>query len=88
MERILILFSTGVKVLFNTCVYHSFIYSTCASYLGLKTKKLNSPISIETPLSRSINLTRYCTAIITLHRGCHMEDDFIVMDMGLDDLIP
>lgn len=67
MEGILILFSTGVKVLFDTGASHSFISSSYASSLGLKVKKLNSPIAVGTLLGRSVDLTRYFIAIITLN---------------------
>ena len=87
MEGIFILFLTGIRVLFDTGASHSFISSACAYSLGLKTKKLSLPISIGTPMGNTSTLNRSCTAIIILHRSCHIEDDFIVMDMESYDLI-
>ena len=69
MEGILILFSTGIRVLFDSGASHSFISSACAcaSNLGLKTKKLVLHVNIGTPMGSNTNLNRYCTTIITLH---------------------
>ena len=87
MEGSLILFTTGVRVLFYSGASHSFISSACASSLGLRPKSLTSSICINTPLGSAALLTQCCTAIISLHHDCHMEDDFVLMDMGSYDLI-
>lgn len=87
VEGSLILFTTGVKVLFDTGASHSFISSACASSLGLKTRSLTISVRIGTPMGGSVILNRCCTAIITRHCDCHMEDSFIIMDMAPYDLI-
>ena len=87
MEGSLILFNTSVKVLFDTGASHSFISDACAMILGLKPKRLEIPISIGTPTGSNVYLNRYYTTIISLHSECHMEDNFIVMDMSPYDVI-
>ena len=87
MEGNLILFTTGVRVLFDSGASHSFISSVYASSLGLKPKRLNNPIRINIPLGDTVVLGQYCIAIISLHNDCHMEDDFVLMDIGPYDLI-
>ena len=82
MEGSLIIFNTGVKVLFDTGASHSFISAACAMSLGLKPKRLEVPISTGTPMGSNVYLNRYYTAIISLHSECHMKDNFIVMDMS------
>ena len=68
MEGSLILFNTGVKVLFDTGASHSFISTACAMSLGLKPKRLEVPISIGTPTGINVYLNRYCITIISYGR--------------------
>lgn len=73
MEGGLVLFNTSVRVLFDASASHSFISSSYASSLGLKTKKLDSPISSRTQLGSIMVLTCYCIVIISLPRFSHGE---------------
>ena len=65
MESSLVLFSTGVKVLFDTGASHFFISTACAISLGLKLKHLEYPISVGIPTGNSVHLSHYCTIIIS-----------------------
>ena len=82
-----VFFSTGVGALFLTGASYLFISSAHAFSLGLKTKELVIPVSIEIPMCNTTYLSRYCTAIIALHRGSQLEDDSVVMIMKPYNLI-
>lgn len=72
--------------MFDTGASHSFIYAACALSLRLKLKRLGSLINIGILMGSNFHC-QYCTTIISLHSDCHVEGNFILMDMNPYDLI-
>ncbi|KAJ9672728.1 hypothetical protein PVL29_026082 [Vitis rotundifolia] len=87
VEGMLLVYSTWVRVLFDTGATHSFISASCANALGLKTERVENLLLIESPMGTNSRVDRICKGcVITLaDRAVHV--DLRILDMTGYDVI-
>ncbi|KAJ9699024.1 hypothetical protein PVL29_007877 [Vitis rotundifolia] len=87
VEGMLLVYSTWVRVLFDTGATHSFISASCANALGLKIERVENLLLIESPMGINSRVDRICKGcVITLaDRALHV--DLRILDMTGYDVI-
>ena len=66
MEGMILVYSTWVRVLFDTGATHSFISASCANALRLKTEMVEKLLLIESPMGTNSRVDRICKGCIIL----------------------
>ena len=77
VEDIILVYSTWVRVLFDTGATHSFISTSYANALGLKLERVENLLLIESPMGTNFRVDRICKGcVITL-----ADVDLMILDM-------
>ena len=66
MEGMILVYSTWVRVLFDTGATHSYISASSANALRLKTEMVEKLLLIESPMGTNSRVYRICKGCIIL----------------------
>lgn len=82
-----LLFSTLVRVLFDTGVTHSFISRALVVSMGLKMEELDYPLAVSHPMGGRTRLRYVCPSCIVYLGDCRTTCNFVVLSMTQFDVI-
>ena len=74
-------------VLFDTGATHSFISASCANALGLKTKRVENLLLIESPMGTNSRVDRICKGCVITLADRALNVDLRILDMTGYDVI-
>ena len=87
VEGMILVYSTWVRVLFDTGATHSFISASCASALGLKMERVENLLLIESPMGKNSRVDRICKGCVMTLADRALKVDLRILDMTRDDVI-
>ncbi|RVW68835.1 hypothetical protein CK203_061592 [Vitis vinifera] len=87
VEGMILVYSTWVRVLFDTGATHSFISASCANALGLKTERVENLLLIESPMGMNSRVDRICNGYIITLVDKALKVDLRILDMTGYDVI-
>ena len=87
VEGMILVYSTWVRVLFDTDATHSFFFTSCANALGLKTKMVENLLLIESPMGTNSRVNRICKGCVITLAGRGLNVGLRVLDMTGYDVI-
>ena len=73
-----------MRVLFDTGATHSFISASCANALGLKTKRVENLLLIESPMGTNSRVDRICKGCVITLADRALNVDLRILDMTGD----
>ena len=77
----ILVFSTWVRVLFDTSATHYFIFASCANVLGLKMEKIENLLLIKSPMGTNSRVDRICKGCIITLADRALKVDLRILDM-------
>ncbi|WJZ91043.1 hypothetical protein VitviT2T_010152 [Vitis vinifera] len=87
VEGMILVYSTWVRVLFDTGVTHSFISTSCANALGLKSERVENLLLIESPMGMNSKVDRICKGCVITLADRALNVDLRILDMTGYDVI-
>ncbi|RVW31634.1 Transposon Ty3-I Gag-Pol polyprotein [Vitis vinifera] len=87
VEGMILVYSTWVRVLFDTGATHSFISASCASALGLKMERVENLLLIESPMGKNSRVDRICKGCVMTLADRALKVDLRILDMTRYDVI-
>ena len=81
MEGMILVYSTLVRVLFDTGATHSFISASCANTLGLKMEMVENLLLIESPMGTNSRIDRICKGCVITLENRALKVDLRILDM-------
>ena len=76
-----------MRVLFDTGATHSFISASCANALGLKSKRVENLLLIESPMGTNARVDRICKGCVITLADRAFNVDLRILDMTGYDVI-
>ncbi|WJZ92455.1 hypothetical protein VitviT2T_011446 [Vitis vinifera] len=83
----ILVYSTWVRVLFDTGATHSFISASCANALGLKIERVENLLLIESPMGTNSKVDRICKRCVITLADRALNVDLRILDMIRYDVI-
>ncbi|RVX02391.1 RNA-directed DNA polymerase-like [Vitis vinifera] len=77
----ILVYSTWVRVLFDTGATHSFISASCANALGLKSERVENLLLIESPMGTYSRVDRICKGCVITLADRALNVDLRILDM-------
>ncbi|RVW68091.1 Retrovirus-related Pol polyprotein from transposon 17.6 [Vitis vinifera] len=87
VEGMILVYSTWVRVLFDTGATHSFISASCANALGLKSERVENLLLIESPMGTNSRVDRICKGCVITLADRALNVDLRILDMTGYDVI-
>ncbi|KAL6336406.1 hypothetical protein AAG906_014578 [Vitis piasezkii] len=87
VEGMILVYSTWVRVLFDTGATHSFISSSYANALGLKTEMVENLLLIKSPMGTNSRVDRICKGCVITLADRALNVDLRILDMTRYDVI-
>ncbi|RVW15622.1 Retrovirus-related Pol polyprotein from transposon 17.6 [Vitis vinifera] len=87
VEGMILVYSTWVRVLFDTGATHSFISTSCANALGLKSERVENLLLIESPMGTNSRVNRICKVCVITLADRALNVDLRILDMTGYDVI-
>ncbi|RVW13186.1 Transposon Ty3-I Gag-Pol polyprotein [Vitis vinifera] len=87
VEGMILVYSTWVRVLFDTGATHSFISASCANALGLKSERVENLLLIESPMGTNSRVDRICKGCVITLADRALNVDLRILDMIRYDVI-
>ncbi|RVX08378.1 Transposon Tf2-8 polyprotein [Vitis vinifera] len=87
VEGMILVYSTWVRVLFDTSATHSFISASCANALGLKSERVENLLLIESPMGTNSRVDRICKGCVITLADRALNVDLKILDMTGYDVI-
>ncbi|KAJ9702931.1 hypothetical protein PVL29_004604 [Vitis rotundifolia] len=81
VEGMILVYSTWVRVLFDTSATHSFISTSCANALGLKMERVENLLLIESLMGTNYRVDRICKEYIMTLADRVLHVDLRILDM-------
>ncbi|RVW45638.1 RNA-directed DNA polymerase-like [Vitis vinifera] len=81
VEGMILVYSTWVRVLFDTGATHSFISASCANTLGLKMEMVENLLLIESPMGTNSRIDRICKGCVITLENRALKVDLRILDM-------
>ncbi|KAL6316893.1 hypothetical protein AAG906_023548 [Vitis piasezkii] len=81
VEGMILVYSTWVRVLFDTGATHSFISASCANALGLKIERVENLLLIESPMGTNSRVDRICKGCVITLADRALNVDLRILDM-------
>ena len=77
----ILVYSTWVRVLFDTGATHSFISASYANALGLKTEMVENLLLIKSPMGTNSRVDRICKGCVITLADRALNVDLRILDM-------
>ena len=87
VEGMILVYSTWVRVLFDTGATHSFISISCVNALGLKMERVENLLLIESSMGTNSRVDRICKECIITLADKALKVDLRILDMTGYDVI-
>ncbi|RVW39784.1 Retrovirus-related Pol polyprotein from transposon 17.6 [Vitis vinifera] len=87
VEGMILVYSTWVRVLFDTGATHSFISASYANALGLKTEMVENLLLIKSPMGTNSRVDRICKGCVITLANKALNVDLRILDMTGYDVI-
>eukprot|EP00261_Vitis_vinifera_P036423 XP_019077666.1 PREDICTED: uncharacterized protein LOC109123168 [Vitis vinifera] len=87
VEGMILVYSTWVRVLFDTGATHSFISASCANALGLKTERVENLLLIESLMGTNSRVDRICKGCVITLADRALNVDLRILNMTGYDVI-
>ena len=87
VESMILVYSTWVRVLFDTGATHYFISASCVNALGLKTERIGNLLLIESPMGMKSRVDIICKGCIITLADRALKVDLRILDMTRYDVI-